>query len=334
MRRTAFPAKREAAFKNRKGRRGLMETRANYALIGIFTLAVIAGALGFLFWFSGGEKPGGRQTYKIIFTGSISGLSRNGVVLFNGVPVGSVTKIDLMPQDPSRVYALVEVDAKVPVRTDTTARLEFTGFTGVASVALTGGASDAPPLQTSAQEPGVIVAERSQFQDLIATAQRIAAEATDFFDKTNHLIDENSASITASVKNAEKFSDALAANSDGLKDFMGAIADAGKSLKPLTAKLDLLVSDADNAVKAINPEIADAAKSIKKVADDLDSRMKEIAANLNRFTGSGLRQYEALAVEGRKTLEELNHAVRSIESNPQQFLFGKSPQIPEYSGAH
>jgi phospholipid/cholesterol/gamma-HCH transport system substrate-binding protein len=356
-----------------------METRANYALIGIFTLAVIAGAFGFLFWFSGGEKPGGRQTYKIIFTGSISGLSRNGVVLFNGVPVGAVTKIDLMPQDPSRVYALVEVDAKVPVRTDTTARLEFTGFTGVASVALTGGASDAPPLRTSAQEPGVIVAERSQFQDLIATAQRIAKEATDFFDKTNHLMDENSASITASVKNAEKFSSALAANSDGLKDFMGAIADVGKSIKPLTARLDTLAGDADRVVKAINPddvktivsdfaslsakldkaadkvdgvltnlngflasgdskgafgEIADAAKSVKKVADDLDSRMKEIAANINRFTGSGLRQYEALAVDGRKTLEELNRAVRSIENNPQQFLFGKSPQIPEYSGAH
>jgi phospholipid/cholesterol/gamma-HCH transport system substrate-binding protein len=295
-----------------------METRANYALIGIFTLAVIAGAFGFLIWFSGVDQSGGRKTYKIVFTGSIAGLTKNGVVLFNGVPVGAVTKIDLMPQDPSRVYALIDVDENVPVRADTKAQLEFTGFTGVGSVALTGGASDAPPLKTSAQEPGVIIAERSQFQDLIATAQKIAAQASDFFEKTNHLFDENSASVTASVKNVQKFSDALAANSDGIKD--------------LTVKLDTLVSDADNALKGMGPEVAEAAKSIKRVADDLDSRMKEIAANLTRFTGSGLRQYEALAVDGRKTLEELNHAVRSIESNPQQFLFGKSPQVPEYSG--
>jgi phospholipid/cholesterol/gamma-HCH transport system substrate-binding protein len=333
MKETACPAKCKAALEDWKGKRGQMETRANYALIGIFTLAVIAMAFGFVFWFSGAEKPGGRKTYKIVFSGSVTGLSKNGVVLFNGVPVGAVTKIDLIAQDPSRVYALVEVDAKVPVRTDTQARLEFTGFTGVASVALTGGASNTPPLPTSAQEPGVIVAERSQFQDLIATAQLIAAKATDFFDKTNRLIDENSASITASVKSVEKFSDALAANSDGLKDFMGAIADVGKSIKPLTTKLDVLASDADIAVKSMNPEISAAAKSIKKAADDLDSRMKEIAANINRFSGSGLRQYEALAVDGRKTLEQLNQAVRSIENNPQQFLFGKSPQIPEYSGA-
>src|ERR1700736_3112379 len=306
-----------------------METRANYALIGVFTLAVIAAAFGFVLWFSGAEKPGGRTTYKVIFTGSISGLSEGGVVLFNGVRVGTVTKIDLLQQDPSRVYALIDVDAKVPVRADTKARLEYTGLTGVASVALTGGALDAPPLRAT-QGPPVIVADRSDFQDLVEAARRIAIQASDFFTKTNRLIDDNSASITASVKNAEKFSDALAANSDGLKDFMGAVADVGKSIKPLTAKLDALAGDADNVVKG---EVAAAAKSIKKAADDLDSRMKEIAANINRFSGSGLRQYEALAVDGRKTLEQFNQAVRSLEKNPQQFLFGKSPQIPEYSGA-
>jgi phospholipid/cholesterol/gamma-HCH transport system substrate-binding protein len=306
-----------------------METRANYALIGMFTLAVVAAAFGFVLWFSGAEKPGGRMPYKIIFTGSVSGLSDGGVVLFNGVRVGAVTKINLLPQDPSRVDALIDVDAKVPVRADTKARLEYTGFTGVASVALTGGAFDALPLPTSPQQPGVIVADRSDFQDLVATARRVAAEASEFFTKTNRLIDDNSASISATMKNAEKFSDALAANSDGLKDFMVAIADVGRSIKPLTAKLETLAGDADNVVKG---EVAAAAKSIKKAADDLDSRIKEIAANINRFSGSGLRQYEALAADGRKTLEQFNQAVRSLENNPQQFLFGKSPQIPEYTG--
>ncbi len=306
-----------------------METRANYALIGVFTLAVIAAAFGFVLWFSGNEKPGGRTTYKIIFSGSVSGLPKGGAVLFNGVPVGTVTKIDWLPQDPSGVYALIDIDATVPVRADTKARLEYTGFTGVASVALTGGALNAPPLPTSPQQPGVIVADSSEFQDLIATARRVAAQASEFFTKTNRLVDDNSASITATMKNAEKFSDALAANPEGLKDFMGAIADVGKSIRPLTAKLDTLAGDADNVVKGV----AAAARSIKKAADDLDSRMKEIAANVNRFSGSGLRQYEALAADGRKTLEQFNQAVRSLENNPQQFLFGKSPQIPEYSGA-
>jgi phospholipid/cholesterol/gamma-HCH transport system substrate-binding protein len=323
MKQPAYPANREAAFEDWRNRRGQMETRANYALIGVFTLAVIAAAFSFVLWFSGAEKPGGRKTYKIIFSGSVSGLSNGGAVLFNGVRVGAVTKIDLLPQDPSRVAALIDVDAKVPVRADTKARLEYTGFTGVASVALTGGAQDAPPLPTSPQQPGVIVADSSEFQDLIATARRVAAQASDFFTKTNRLIDDNSAAITASVKNAEKFSGALAANSDSLKDFLGTI-------KPLSEKLDALAGDADKMVKAVNPEDV---KTIVTHGASLSAKLDKIATNVNRFSGSGLRQYEALAADGRKTLEEFNQAVRSLENNPQQFLFGKSPQIPEYSGA-
>src|SRR5439155_11502460 len=184
-------------------------------------------------WFSGAEKPGGQLTYKIVFPGSVSGLSVGGLVLFNGVRVGEVTKIDLMPHDPSQVYALVGVDSRVPVRVDTKARLEYTGLTGVASVALTGGAIDAPPLPTTGKEPGVIFAERSDFQDLLETGRRVAAQASDFFTKTNRLLDENSASVTASVRNVEKFSGALAENSGEIKtlvtDFESLSAKLGKA---------------------------------------------------------------------------------------------------------
>ena len=305
-----------------------METRANYALIGIFTLAVVAGIFGFLYWFSGAEKQGGRKTYKIVFTGSISGLTNNGVVLFNGVPVGAVTQIGLMPQDPSQVYAMVEVGEKVPVRSDTKAQLEYTGFTGVASIALKGGASDAPPLSTSAREPGIIVAERSQFQDLVAAAQRIADQSTDFLTRVNHLIDENSASVTASVKNFEAVSGALATKSQDIKMMISDFSSLSAKLNTAADKLNSMLTNINGSFgtgesKGPLGDIAAAARSVKKVADDFDSRMKEIAANLNRFTGPGLREYEALAVDGRKTLEQINQAVRSIENNPQQFLFGK-----------
>ena len=61
-----------------------METRANYALIGVFTLAVIATAFLFVYWFSGGDTgaapaagPG-----RVLRLGS--GLSKGSIVTFNG----------------------------------------------------------------------------------------------------------------------------------------------------------------------------------------------------------------------------------------------------------
>ena len=59
---------------------------------------------------------------------------------------------------------------------------------------------------------------------------------------------------------------------------------------------------------------------------------KEMAVNINRFTGPGMRQYEQLAAEGRKTIEDVGRAVRSLEKNPQQLIFGGKPAIPEYNG--
>ena len=40
-----------------------METRANYVLIGVFTLAVIVGAFGFVWWFERASDSGSRVSY-------------------------------------------------------------------------------------------------------------------------------------------------------------------------------------------------------------------------------------------------------------------------------
>ena len=340
-----------------------METRAHYALIGAFTLAVIAAAFSFVFWFSGGDKPANRKVYRLIFTSSVSGLSRGAQVLFNGLPVGEVTKIDLA-DDPASVYAIIEVNPRTPVKTDPRARLEFTGLTGVASVALTGGSASASELVATGKGPAEITAERSDFQSIVETLQNLSGKLDKILDKADILVSENAGAITNTVKNVETFSQALAQNSDSLKGFLATIADVGKSIKPFVESLDRNSGNVDSIMKDTHElvaklnvsatkidaildgakdligqpgskgmfdNVADAAKSIRKLADNLDQRTKDISAGIKQFTGPGLRQYEALASDARKTLDEINQTVKSLEKNPQQIIFGAKPQVPEYS---
>ena len=84
-----------------------METRANYVLVGLFTLGVLFAAFGFVYWFASASSSSNRQTVEVIFTGSVSGLSNGSYVVFNGLRVGEVKKISLLPDDPKSVVAII-----------------------------------------------------------------------------------------------------------------------------------------------------------------------------------------------------------------------------------
>ena len=105
-----------------------METKANYSLIGLFTLAVIAGVFGFIYWFQNTGGTGERAYYQIVFDGSVSGLRTGASVLFNGIRVGEVTGLKLNPDKPQQVIAAVSVDKAVAIRSDTQIGLEFQGL--------------------------------------------------------------------------------------------------------------------------------------------------------------------------------------------------------------
>ena len=312
-----------------------METRASYALVGAFTLAVLSAAFGFVWWFSGPSKNAARKSYEVVFEGSVSGLSNGAAVLFNGLRVGAVSRIQLAPDNPSEVIARIEVDRTTPIKTDTKVRLEFTGLTGVASVALSGGSFEAAQLLPEDDKPlPVLHAENSQFQDLIQTAQRIAGNADEMVTKLTKLVDQNADTVGNTLRNVNAFAEALAGSVDQakLRSIIDNVQVASAKLAPVLDGVNGIVGSGGNGeTKSMFVDIGDAAKSIRKLADNLDARSKELLANLNKFSGPGLRQYEALAADGRRTLDDISRAVRSLEANPSQLLWGAKSKVPEVS---
>jgi phospholipid/cholesterol/gamma-HCH transport system substrate-binding protein len=293
-----------------------METRANFALIGAFTIAVVFAAFGFVFWFSGPSQGALYKTYQIVFSGSVSGLTRGNAVEFNGLKVGEVTQLSISEEDPSRVDVLVSIDKKTPVKTNTRARLDQAGFTGVKTVALVGGTPGAPDLEVlPGQAYPRIEADRSDFQNILESVQRLSARASDVLEKIDRVLDANSESITATLKNAEIFTKSLADNSGKIDAFIRNVSEIGESLKPIPGRVDKLLA-------ALDP------KKISSIANDIAGA----TANIKNFSANGLRQYEQLAVDARKALDTVDRAVRSLERNPQQVIFGATPSIPEYRG--
>jgi phospholipid/cholesterol/gamma-HCH transport system substrate-binding protein len=531
-----------------------METRANYVLIGAFTLAAVVGAFLFIMWIAGYGSSGGHRTYQVVFKGSVAGLSTGANVSFNGIKIGEVTHLTFSRSDTRQVVADIDVNSEAPIDKNTRARLETQGLTGGAVVALLGGVNAGPPLAGQNGQPPIIYAgESMQLQDILDSVAALSSRATTVLDDADKIIAENSPTIHSALANVDQFSKALADNSSGIDAALKSVGELGKQIGPLAARLQTLSDDSDRLVQSIDPEqvraivgnvqamsakgvsvidradklltdnsdsvqstlrnadvfskaladsapnidvtlknlaelsktvqpvvaqiqslsqdadrvikavdpdqihalignaqtfsqalaessqnfealarngallathlnedtskrldtalddvndlakaidskkiasivdsandvaqtvrqnrdnidstlknfsdmsaklnesadkvdgvltaaqsflgspgtkgavdrISDAALSIKRLADDVDSRVKDISAGLSRFTNSGLREYEALAVEGRRVVGDIDRVVRSLGNNPSQVLFGSRPALPEYHG--
>lgn len=369
-----------------------METRANYALIGLFTLAVIFAGFVFVYWFSGANTAATRESYRIIFTGSVAGLSRGSLVLFNGLRVGEVVDVHLLPEDPRHVVAIASINRSTPIKQDTRAQLEFQVVTGIASIQLSGGAPDAPRLEATGGQPmPTLYGERSDFQDMLETIQTLATRATRMIEELQQVVQQSREPIINTARNVERFSQALGENSDKVGSLLANSGELAASLTELTANVDALVravdpervdkivgnvdrftdamgSSSDGVAEIVAntaeltaklrvaadgvsgvldqlknflsssggesafEQVAEAAHSFRVLADNLDERTAQITSGIKSFTGPGLREYEALAQQGRQALAQLTRLLQDVQRNPQQFLFGNRPPLPQYRG--
>ena len=273
-----------------------METKANYIITGSFTLAVIVAAFAFVFWFEQHSAGSARVPYRVVFDGSVSGLQPGAAVDFNGIRVGEVSTLSLDPHDPRKVVAMLSVDPTAPVRTDTKVHLTFQGLTGVAEVSLKGGAVDAAPLVAQAGAPPTIVA------DADATAD-VTQQARDVLTRIDGLVANNEEVLRASLRNIQTVTETLAENSQRLDKVM-------QGLQNLTNGPDG------------NGQIGQAADAIRHLAEDLDKNTNEISAGLAQFSNTGLKEFEAFAIDGRRTLAELNKAIKNIDQHPTRLIFG------------
>ncbi|ODS02393.1 hypothetical protein AUC71_15635 [Methyloceanibacter marginalis] len=204
-----------------------METRARYALIGLFMLAVIAATFGFVYWLENKGGFGERETYRVQFESSVSGLLVGSAVLFNGIRVGDVTGIALNPAQPQQVIATIDVVKHTPIREDTRVNVEQQGLTGGVAITLTGGTSTAPlpadgGIATLIAPPGV--------------GQDWTQSARDAFQQVETILNENAQPLNEAIENIEVFTDALARNADKVDGILAGIermTGGGKGTAPL-----------------------------------------------------------------------------------------------------
>ena len=299
-----------------------METKANYVLIGAFTIIISLFLLLFALWAAKYSSEKTWQEYLVIFNEPVTGLTEGSSVQYNGISVGTVEKLSLAPDDPRRVRALLRVQANAPVKTDTRAKMSMTGITGSPIIQLTGGNPGSPRLvDVDQREIPLIQTEPSALQNIADTANRLVAR----LDQV--LSEENVERVANTLENIESLTGSIA---DQREDLRALIVNARQS----SEQLEMTLTRANGVVEDVDRELVQKLPGLVAKLDhtlsELDSAasgangiVNENRAAINSFANDGLAQLGPTLGELRTLVRDLRRISDRLDHNPADYLLGR-----------
>jgi phospholipid/cholesterol/gamma-HCH transport system substrate-binding protein len=294
-----------------------METRANYVIVGIFTLVAIVAAFAFVYWTSAIGDRGETATLRVRIPGSASGLGRGSAVLFNGVKVGDVRRVYIDVLNPTVAIADTDIDRLTPITKSTQADIGIAGLTGQSNIELKGADLREPNLLDEAEREeriAEITANPSAVTNLLQTAQNIFTRADKVLSQLEGFTQDVRGPLTQTAENAKKFSDALAANADGIDKFLSSVSTLSEELAGVSGKLDGTLKAAEELLNSVDRQkIENIVGNVETFTDSLkeqSARFDEIVGGVDEAVGS----INDFAEKAEQTLSKVDGVLEGVDT--------------------
>jgi phospholipid/cholesterol/gamma-HCH transport system substrate-binding protein len=313
-----------------------MEPKVNYTLVGLFLAVFGAALLAGILWLSRTDYRGVYDRYYTYMDESVSGLSTDSSVRYNGVDIGRVKEIVLNADNPEQVRLALDLVRGTPIKEDTIAFLETQGLTGITTVNLRGGSAASSPLQARSGEAyPVIQSRRSFYAELNYTLSRLM---------TNEHIPALLANLNSLTQEARGWVDA-----QSRADLKRILADTARVTAVVSAhraelangiaqsdaafeRFAALAQKMDNQVPELLEQAAANLRSLQNMTDQIasagasfGSAVDGTRADLAQFTGQTLAETGVLVAELRQVTATLQRLASDLEREPSALVFGRSP---------
>lgn len=328
-----------------------METKANYALIGAFVLLTLIASIGFVAWLSGSQFDQEFDEYEVVFTGAVRGLSVGGEVRYNGLRVGEVTRLSLDPENSNTVIATVEIDANTPIRSNSFARLEPLGLTGLSYIQIFAGSDEFPLLKELDDESYQIPGEGSTLDSILDGGDDVVTNATITLQRATALLsDEAIGDFQGILSNLNTITGKLAETDldpDTLNNLLQSVTAAAEQVTVTLRTYDALGQDVrgllDGDVPQLMQQIDGVVARVRGVLDTVDGAVgsyDQLAAKgqllvadmrdaVNRLSNSGLTDIEETTNSLRELSGSLTRIAEELEKNPLSFIVGEDRETVE-----
>lgn len=268
-----------------------MEPEAKYTLVGSVICILAVGVVLALIWLGRSGSSEASRLYLAYFRKhSLAGLTEGAEVTMKGIRVGAVRSTRITPGDVGRVEVVMEVDRYIPIKEDTKALVERSLLTGLASVELSSGTPESPPLGKKEGERYPIIQEgvprleqlQASLPGLIDNADRLIKNAADLLDE------DNRKSVEHTLRNLEKVSTTLAERDEQITQGL---------------------QKATDAVSALGGEV--------------DARLKELSQSLKSSSGSIALEFSLLVRQFNDTLQLFSTTMQRFR-DPRALILGPS----------
>jgi phospholipid/cholesterol/gamma-HCH transport system substrate-binding protein len=301
-----------------------METKVNYAAVGIFVIVLGAVMVGAVLWLaSGGAFQKKYDIYRAKVNESVAGLNLNAPFKFNGVDIGKVSAIQLDRSNPSQVLLTFSIEQGAPIKTDTIAVLNSQGLTGIAYVELSGGSPSAPLLNSTVTDEYPMIQTRpslsTRLENMLSTVltsiDHTTANLNAILSKENSLAFRNMLNDVAAVAHT------VASRKQTLDASMINMARTFENSARVTAQMGPVVSGIGRSADALEIMAHEAGQASANAGRTVGA----IGEDVQRFTTETLPEVERLMGETSVLVSSLRRLTEQTERNPASLLFGHQP---------
>lgn len=292
-----------------------MERRANHLAVGSFILGFLVISVFVILWIHRMDFNPSTQLYDIYFQGSVGGLRNNEKVLFQGVPIGHVYRVEINPEEPEYIRVTVAIRIPKLIREDTVASLETQGFTGLAYIQLDGSNRNSPLLEIKeGQRYPVIKATPSRLQKVVNAAPKILEKLTTLSDQLILLFSTpNRKKFETILTHLESVSGTMAENISPL------IKETRASMGTLTETLQIIRKESTTVGKSFRESLASlkkASESFSKTAVQLDILLTNNKADIQQLLGKGAKDLSSTLSQCKQLVRKLNQIMLHLDRSP------------------
>jgi phospholipid/cholesterol/gamma-HCH transport system substrate-binding protein len=314
-----------------------MAGKRDSVFVGLFVIVAAAVLIGMVFAITGAF---GRtaKTYHAYFPFA-GGLEPGAPVRYAGGPkVGRVDKLNIDPQNPSRIDVVFSVQTDLPVKTDSHARIMSMSPLGDNHLEIIPGGT-----QSALAKPGSLLpsepyidfnALTAQINDLAPQAKQLiqslndrATELKTTIERVDDLLNaENRANLSATLANTRGM---LEENRPQIKSTIANLNHVSQKIEPLIQDLHHTSEEANKALDHIDSLIGENREDIRVSVTQLRkslTTLTDITGRLDQTIDVNTENIDELLDNFRRVSQNLKEFTDTIKKRPYTLIRATSPR--------